>query len=238
MKIFKQINAVMNDLGAIAKDRKNTHQGYAFRGIEDFYNSIHPELSAKGVFIVTQVIDKVSETHQKGDKTSFRVMLNVNHKFYADDGSFVEVITAGEGVDTSDKATSKAMSMAMKYAFIQTFSIPTTDISDPERDSPSVDSTNPKEEKPQAAKAAKPVVKSISQAKPAQSFEDFEKEQDAYRVTFGVYKDKTLDQIGEKTAKGYAQHLANDALKRGGDLKPEEGRFIQEVKAKYKSVTS
>jgi hypothetical protein len=238
MKIYKQINAVMNDLGAIAKDRKNTHQGYAFRGIEDFYNSIHPELSAKGVFIVTQVIDKVSETHQKGDKTSFRVMLNVNHKFYADDGSFVEVITAGEGVDTSDKATSKAMSMAMKYAFIQTFSIPTTDISDPERDSPSVDSTNPKEEKPQAAKTVKPVVKSIAQAKPAQSFEEFEKEQDSYRVTFGVYKDKTLDQIGEKTAKGYAQHLANDALKRGGDMKPEEGRFIQEVKAKYKSVTS
>jgi hypothetical protein len=57
-------------------------------------------------------------------------------------------------------------------------------------------------------------------------------------VTFGVYSGKTLDQIGEKTAKGYAQHLANDALKRGGEIKPEEGRFIQEVKAKYKSVTS
>jgi hypothetical protein len=94
----------------------------------------------------------------------------------------------------------------------------------------------PIEPKP-APKAAKPVVKSIAEAKPVKSFEEFEKEQNAYRVTFGVYKDKTLDQIGEKTAKGYAQHLANDAIKRGGDLKPEEGRFIQEVKAKYKSVT-
>jgi hypothetical protein len=89
-----------------------------------------------------------------------------------------------------------------------------------------------------APKAAKPVVKSIAEAKPVKSFEEFEKDQDAYRVTFGVYNGKTLDQIGEKTAKGYAQHLANDALKRGGDMKPEEGRFIQEVKAKYKSVTS
>jgi hypothetical protein len=95
----------------------------------------------------------------------------------------------------------------------------------------------PIEPKP-APKAAKPVVKSVAPAKTVQSFEEFEKDQDAYRVTFGVYNGKTLDQIGEKTAKGYAQHLANDALKRGGDLKPEEGRFIQEVKAKYKSVTS
>lgn len=89
-----------------------------------------------------------------------------------------------------------------------------------------------------APKAAKPVVKSVAPAKPVQSFEEFEKDQNSYRVTFGVYNGKTLDQIGEKTAKGYAQHLANDAIKRGGDLKPEEGRFIQEVKAKYKSVTS
>jgi hypothetical protein len=95
----------------------------------------------------------------------------------------------------------------------------------------------PIEPKP-APKAAKPVVKSVAPVKQVQSFEEFEKDQDAYRVTFGVYNGKTLDQIGEKTAKGYAQHLANDALKRGGDLKPEEGRFIQEVKAKYKSVTS
>jgi hypothetical protein len=95
----------------------------------------------------------------------------------------------------------------------------------------------PIEPKP-APKASKPVVKSVAPAKTVQSFEEFEKDQDTYRVTFGVYNGKTLDQIGEKTAKGYAQHLANDAIKRGGDLKPEEGRFIQEVKAKYKSVTS
>ena len=243
MKIYKAINEVMKDLGAIAKGRKNTHQGYAFRGIEDFYNSIHPELSAKGIFIATQVIDKISETHQKGDKTSFRVMLNVNHKFYAEDGSCVEVITAGEGIDTSDKATSKALSMAMKYAFIQTFSIPTQDMSDPERDSPSVDATNPieakappKAAKPAAAPAAK-VVKSVTNATPAPSFDEFEKTQGEYRVTFGVYKDKTLDQMGEKTAKGYAQHLANDALKRGGEMSVSEGDFIRAVKAKYNSVT-
>jgi hypothetical protein len=89
-----------------------------------------------------------------------------------------------------------------------------------------------------AANATKQVVKSVAPVKSVQSFEEFQTDQDTYRVTFGVYNGKTLDQIGEKTAKGYAQHLANDALKRGGDMGPKEGEFIQQVKAKYKSVTS
>lgn len=232
MKIFKAINEVMKDLGAIAKGRKNTHQGYAFRGIEDFYNSIHPELAAKGIFIATQVIDKVSETHQKGDKTSFRVMLNVNHKFYADDGSFVEVITAGEGIDTSDKATSKALSMAMKYAFIQTFSIPTQDMSDPERDSPSVDLTNPVENRP--AQAPK-TVRSVEQAKPAtpkahQTHEDAAGSD--FTITFGVYKGKTVGALGMATAKSYADHLLKQVTKRNTQLSPAESDFVKFVTEK------
>lgn len=229
MKIFKAINEVMKDLGAIAKGRKNTHQGYAFRGIEDFYNSIHPELAAKGIFIATQVIDKASETHQKGDKTSFRVMLNVNHKFYADDGSFVEVITAGEGIDTSDKATSKALSMAMKYAFIQTFSIPTQDMSDPERDSPSVDLTNPVENR--TAQAPK-TVRSVEQAKPAtpkahQTHEDATGSD--FTITFGVYKGKTVKALGMATAKAYAEHLTKQATNKKAQLSTAEADFVKFV---------
>lgn len=89
-------------------------------------------------------------------------------------------------------------------------------------------------------KAAKPapapkVVKSVTPAAPVQTFEDFENGE--YRITFGVYQGKTLEQIGEKTAKGYAQHLANEALKRNGEMGAKEGDFIRAVKEKYKSVT-
>ena len=91
---------------------------------------------------------------------------------------------------------------------------------------------------PKAAKPAAKVVKSVTNATPAPSFEEFEQAQSGYRCQItGVYFGKTLDQIGEKTAKGYAQHLANDALKRGGEMSQKEGDFIRAVKEKYKSVT-
>jgi hypothetical protein len=137
LKIYSQINLVMKDLGPIAKDRKNTHQGYAFRGIEDLYNAIHPVLVKHGVFCAPSVVDTKNETFQKADgKNSYRVLLTVNHRFFASDGSFVDVVTIGEGVDTSDKASNKAMSAAMKYAFVELFAIPTADIEDADRTTP------------------------------------------------------------------------------------------------------
>jgi predicted RNA-binding protein with PIN domain len=49
------------------------------------------------------------------------------------DWTSVTVTTIGEAADTSDKATNKAMSAALKYALIQTFSVPTKDMDDADR---------------------------------------------------------------------------------------------------------
>lgn len=138
-RIYALIPKVMKDIGAIGKDRKNDQQGYKFRGIEDMYNAANPALVAHGVFCVPQVTkyeqqDRVS----KSGTPSIRVVLTVCHRFYADDGSFVEAVTIGEGIDTSDKASNKAMSAAMKYAMIETFSIPTEDMEDSDRTTPEV----------------------------------------------------------------------------------------------------
>jgi len=142
--IYVRINQIMKDLGAIAKDRKNDHQGYKFRGIEDMYNAIHPILVNHQVFCVPQVMEKELQTFASGSgKTSFRVLLKISHKFYAEDGSYIDVITIGEGIDTSDKACNKAMSAAMKYAFIELLSIPTEDIEDSDKDNPEIDSLPP-----------------------------------------------------------------------------------------------
>ena len=52
----------------------------------------------------------------------------IKYTFYAEDGSFVEAITIGEGMDTGDKATNKAMAIAFKYALFQVFCIPTEEM--------------------------------------------------------------------------------------------------------------
>lgn len=134
--IYSLIPKVMAEIGSIGKDRKNEQQGYKFRGIEDFYNAAHPAFVNHGIFCVPQVLEHESQDRLKTDgsgKISVRVVAKVSHKFFAHDGSFVDVITVGEGIDQSDKATNKAMSAAMKYALIELFMVPTKDVEDSDR---------------------------------------------------------------------------------------------------------
>ena len=52
----------------------------------------------------------------------------IKYIFYAEDGTSVEAITIGEGMDSGDKATNKSMAIAMKYALFQVFCIPTEEM--------------------------------------------------------------------------------------------------------------
>lgn len=139
--IYSTIPKVMAEIGAVAKSSRNEQQKYAFRGIDSMYNAIHPALAKHSVFCVPEVIEREDYRFEKANyegktTTWLHVALKVRHRFYASDGSFVDVITAGDGLDNSDKAVFKAMSGAMKYAFIELFSVPTDDVEDADRTSP------------------------------------------------------------------------------------------------------
>ena len=135
--IYKQIPAVMADIEAIAKDRKNDKQNYKFRGIDDVYNMIHSVLAKHKVFTAPTVL---SETYEERKSSSGGVLiyrvLRMLYRFYAEDGSYIDTTVIGEGMDSGDKASNKAMSVAHKYALIQVFAIPTDDDKDPENDNP------------------------------------------------------------------------------------------------------
>lgn len=136
-KIYSLIPKIMAEIKPIGKNKQNVQQNYKFRGIDDMYSAVHPAFVKHGVFCAPQVLKSDSFELDRGDgKIAFRVLLTIAHRFYADDGSFVEVVTLGEGIDRSDKASNKAMSAAMKYAFIELLSIPTEDIEDSDRESP------------------------------------------------------------------------------------------------------
>lgn len=137
MLIHEKILAVMADSSAIAKDRKNDQQGYKFRGIDDVYASLHPILAKHGVFAYPEVIADKHEERQtaKGGTLIYRV-LTIKYHFCASDGSEIVACVIGEGMDSGDKASNKAMSVAHKYALLQVFAIPTEEDKDPEIDSP------------------------------------------------------------------------------------------------------
>lgn len=129
-QIYKSMIAVMREIDFIPKDKKNPQQGYNFRGIDDMYNFINPLFKKHGIFILSEVLaEKREERATKSGGVLIYAILDVKFSFVAEDGSCVFSTTKGEAMDSGDKASNKAMSAALKYAIMQTFLIPTAELS-------------------------------------------------------------------------------------------------------------
>lgn len=127
--IYQSICAVMAEIDAVGKDKFNPQQKFKYRGIDDVMNALHPLLAKYKVFCTTEVLDQIREERQtKTGGNLIYSICKIRFTFYAEDGSSVESITIGEGMDSGDKATNKAMSIAFKYAFFQLFCIPTEEM--------------------------------------------------------------------------------------------------------------
>ena len=130
---------VMRDIGAVGKNQKNIQQNFMFRGIDAVMNAINPALIKHRVFAVPEILEQTREerTSRNGGQLIYSIC-RIKYTFYAEDGSSVSAITIGEGMDSGDKATNKAMAIAFKYACFQVFCIPTEEIIDPDAESPEV----------------------------------------------------------------------------------------------------
>jgi hypothetical protein len=135
--IHEAIIAILRDIGAVGKDKKNAQQGFNFRGVDDAMNATHDLFAKHGVFVVPQVIERHREERTtKTGNVMYSTICRVKYSFFAADGSFIEAIIDGEGMDTADKSTSKAQAIAFKYALFQVLDIPTEDIKDPDAETP------------------------------------------------------------------------------------------------------
>lgn len=137
MKVYQAINAVQADIGkeGIAKGRlaQGFGAGYAFRGIDDVYAALSPLLAKHGLIIIPRCLERHESQRQSGPKTLYFVCVKMEFDFVAaEDGSKHTACTYGEAMDSGDKATNKAMSIAYKYACFQTFAIPTEGDNDPD----------------------------------------------------------------------------------------------------------
>lgn len=131
--IHGKMAAILKDMDAIGKDSENKQQGFKYRGIDDVYNVINPILAKHAVFMTAQVVGKTREERpsKNGGVLAF-TSLHMRYRFYAEDGSFVETEAEGEGMDSGDKSSNKAMAIAHKYAILQAFCVPTKDLVDPD----------------------------------------------------------------------------------------------------------
>ena len=159
-QIFELIGKAMTDIGSIGKDSYNPQQKFKYRGVDAVMNSLHPVMQKYGLFAVPDVLNQVREERitDKGGTLKYSI-LTVKYTMFAPDGSSVCATVIGEGMDSGDKASNKAMSVAFKYAMFQLFCIPTEDFIDPDSETPP--DNRPKQEQPKPAPAKPAPAKSL-----------------------------------------------------------------------------
>jgi hypothetical protein len=139
-KIHESLVAIMGEIDPIKKNKENKSQGYKFRGVEDVYAVLNPMLVANKVIMIPECLEHQIDTFlSKSGGTLFRAVVKMRYKLIsAVDGSSIECVMMGEGMDSGDKATPKAISIAFKYLAFQLFCIPVDDAIDPDHETHAV----------------------------------------------------------------------------------------------------
>jgi hypothetical protein len=126
--IYTLMAAILADVSPVSKGRKNVQQGYSFRGIDQVAEMIHPLLAQHGVVMLPRVVEQQRHDYEtKSGAVMHAAILTIDWHFVAPDGSEVVARTVGEGADSGDKSTNKAMTAAQKYAITLAFCVPFSD---------------------------------------------------------------------------------------------------------------
>lgn len=194
--IFEKMTAAMADIGAVSKSQTNQQQHFRYRGIDDAMNALYPILAKHGLFLVPEVLDQKREerTTKNGGNLIYSI-LKVRYTMYAGDGSSVSAVVIGEGMDSADKSSNKAIAAAMKYAIFQMFCIPTEDMrnDDPDKETPP-DST-PENQQPANAPMLMDINAEIARIQKKFGKDGFAKMR-ASLIDGGVIRDLPSDKMG------------------------------------------
>lgn len=190
--IYGLLADITGEIGAITKSKRNAQQGFNYRGIDDVMNALNPLFAKHKIFCTPEVLDKTREERTaKSGGNLFYTTLTIRYTFYAPDGSNVSCVVVGEGMDSGDKATNKAMAVAMKYAMFQTFCIPTEEMPDPDAETP--EPSTPKPAPPVATQPPVTRASLIADCKKAAGLTDEQFDAIAVRLRgHGKYVDKDV----------------------------------------------
>jgi len=134
--IYETLGAVMRDVGHVAKREKNAAQNFNFRGIDAVINTVGPVFRQHGVVPIPIVESaEYDEVSVGRNQTKMRqCTVRITYRFYGPAGDFVDSTVVAESMDSGDKATAKAHSVAYRTCLLQVLAIP-TDEPDPDASS-------------------------------------------------------------------------------------------------------
>jgi len=127
--IFELFADVKRKVGPVGKNSVNQQQHFNFRGIDAVVNAAAPALDEHGVITIPMLQDIAYNDVEVGKNRSVmaHVRVKVTYRFQGPAGDHFDATVPGEAMDSGDKATAKAMSVAYRIALIQALNLPTGD---------------------------------------------------------------------------------------------------------------
>jgi ERF superfamily len=128
-------NRVMREVRAIAKADKfegGRAGNFEFRGIDRVVYHFGPAVRRHGVIVMPHKVESAYRDIKTSSGGNMRQCdVTITWRIYGPQGDFIEAQTAGEGLDTGGRSTTKAQTIAERVLFLVGGVVPTED-ADPE----------------------------------------------------------------------------------------------------------
>ena len=132
--LAKKLVDVMKDCGHVSKNGSNDFHKYKYATAADVLSLVNDSLTKHGIMsaVDSNLLEMREVTTAKGNSERLATVETIVTLTDSDSGEQVKIKGLGSGQDAGDKATMKAQTAAIKYAFLLSFAISTGD--DPEAD--------------------------------------------------------------------------------------------------------
>lgn len=133
---------IYGKVSALEKEGNNSFAKYKYFTEGQMLQYLRPLMTEEGLFIFHSTEEIIHREVKRGggDKTELHSIVKTVHTIVdSETGEQFTVKSVGEGIDSGDKATYKAITGATKYLYMKMFGI--TDSQDPENDSHDVKQT-------------------------------------------------------------------------------------------------
>lgn len=128
-----KISRIYGQVTAQEKAGFNQHSKYNYFSEAQLQSYLRPLIAKEGIAIFHST-DKITIVPIQGDKLKIHSTVETSHTIVdSESGETFVCRSVGEGLDTGDKATYKAITGAVKYFYMKLLGI--SDFSDPENDS-------------------------------------------------------------------------------------------------------
>ena len=133
-KIAKKFVEVMRECSHVVKNGTNEYHRYKYATAADVLEKVNTSLTKHGIasVVATNLLGTKEVTTAKGNVEQLATVEVTVTLIDAESGETLTLKGLGSGQDAGDKAVAKSQTMAIKYAYLNSLAIATSD--DPEAD--------------------------------------------------------------------------------------------------------